>query len=253
MEKTMLFILFFFTVLSHSQEQKALFGTIMDSLNVINNVHIVNLNSKQGTISADDGSFKIFAKVGDTLALSSIQYQKKKYRVQNNSFSFQGLNLYLISKVYLLKEIQVKRHDLLGSLGIDINAVPTPIIPTMNAVALTLPNAGRKKMKKVDREIYTAKNTHIDYLLNILSGRLTKLRKKKKLREEAADVNIMFDSFKLTLERHFNINKEVRFAFLNFCITDPLFNKKLVTDELALIAFLQLKSIEFNALNTVNK
>ena len=180
MKKSLPLILFFFTVLLYSQEQRALFGTVMDSLKVIPNVHIVNLNSKQGTISSDDGSFKIFAKVGDTLALSSIQYQKRKYNVRNNSFSFQGLDLYLISKVYVLKEIEVKRHDLSGSLGIDISTVPIPILPTMNAEALALPNAGRKKMKLRDREIYTAINSQsgisVDYLLNVLSGRLKKLR-----------------------------------------------------------------------------
>ena len=257
MKKTLSLILFFFTVLLYSQEQRALFGTVMDSLKVIPNVHIVNLNSKQGTISSDDGSFKIFAKVGDTLALSSIQYQKRKYNVRNNSFSFQGLDLYLISKVYVLKEIEVKRHDLSGSLGIDISTVPIPILPTMNAEALALPNAGRKKMKLRDREIYTAISSQsiisVDYLLNVLSGRLKKLRKKKKLLDEGDDVDGMFETFKYALDQYFNIKKEVQFTFLNFCRKDPLFNKKLMNDELALIAFLQIKSKEFNALNTANK
>lgn len=240
----------------YSQDRKALFGTIKDSLDGINNVHIVNLNSKQGTISADDGSFKIFAKVGDTLAISSIQYQKKVYSVRNNSFSFPGLSLYLISKVHQLSEIKVKRHDLAGSLSIDVNAVPAPRVPAMDAVALALPNAGRKKMKKIDREIYTAISSQsgvsFDYMLNVLSGRLKKLRAKKKLWEETDDTEVMFHKFKLALEQHFNIKKEARFAFLNFCRTDPLFNESLMKDELALIAFLQIKSKEFNALNTTN-
>ncbi len=127
----------------------------------------------------------------------------------------------------------------------------------MNAEALALPNAGRKKMKLRDREIYTAISSQsiisVDYLLNVLSGRLKKLRKKKKLLDAGDDVDGMFETFKYALDHHFNIKKEVQFTFLNFCRKDPLFNKKLMNDELALIAFLQIKSKEFNALNTANK
>jgi hypothetical protein len=252
MRKTMLFILFFFTVLLHSQEQKALFGTIMDSLNVINNVHIVNLNSKHGTVSADDGSFKIFAKVGDTLEISAIQYQEKKYLIRKSSFSFEGLVLYLKPKIYELEEIKLKKHKLTGSLGVDLNVVPTSNVPTINAVTLGLPNAGSKLMKKVDREIYTATTSasgiSLDLILNVLSGRLKMLKFKKIIVEEDEAVLLMFKKFQYVFEQNFNIKKENAYRFLYFSLADSLYNEKLLNDEFALIQFLQNKATDFHTL-----
>ena len=76
---------------------------------------------------------------------------------------------------------------------------------------------------------------------------------KKQILFENKENKMLLKAFKYALDQYFNIKKEVQFTFLNFCRKDPLFNKKLMNDELALIAFLQIKSKEFNALNTANK
>ena len=88
MKKLQVIVLFYFTPTIQAQEKKVLFGIIRDSLHDISNVHILNLNSKGGTISAADGTFKIFAKVGDTLVISAIQYQEKKYLIKKKVLVF---------------------------------------------------------------------------------------------------------------------------------------------------------------------
>jgi hypothetical protein len=246
MKKTTFIFFLFSSFIFYAQERKALFGTIKDSIAVINNAHIINLNSSQGTISAADGSFKIFAKVGDTLTISSIQHQEKRYNIQDDSFSFQGLQLYLISKIYQLEEIEIKRHDLAGILGIDINAIPKTTIPDRNAVSLGLPNAGRKLLNQIDREIYTASDGTLMLISNILTGNLKMLKKKKKIQEEEKEIEFVHNKMKYFLTKTFNIKKEDEYRFLYFCKADVLFNQQILTDEFTLIEFLQKKAIEFN-------
>jgi hypothetical protein len=251
-KKTVFIASLFITLAAKSQERSALFGVIKDTVAPIENVHIVNLNTKYGTITANNGRFKIFATVGDTLEISAIQYQEKKHLIRSSSFSFEGLVLYLTPKIYELEEIKLKKHKLTGSLGADLNVVPKSNVPTINAVTLGLPNAGSKVMKKVDREIYTATSSasgvSLDLILNVLSGRLKMLKFKKIIVEEDEDVLLMFKKFQYVFEQNFNIKKENVYRFLYFSLADSLYNEKLLADEFALIQFLQNKSIDFHAL-----
>jgi hypothetical protein len=248
-KKTMIIVLIFITLAAKSQERSALFGIIKDTIAHIENAHIVNLNTKQGTITAGNGRFKIFAKAGDTLKITSIQYQEKKYLIRKSSFSFEDLVLYLQPKIYKLEEVKLKRHQLTASLGVDINVVPKSNVPVMNAVTLGLPNAGSKLMKKVDREIYTATTSasgiSLDLILNVLSGRLKMLKFKKVIVEEDEDALLMFKKFQYLFEQNFNVKKENAYQFLYFSLADSLYNEKLLNDEFALIQFLQNKSTDF--------
>jgi hypothetical protein len=74
LKKILFVVLFSLALVAKSQERRFLYGCIRDSIAVINSAHILNLNSLQGTISLSDGTFKIFANPGDTIAISSIQY-----------------------------------------------------------------------------------------------------------------------------------------------------------------------------------
>lgn len=245
-------VLLFITLISKSQERRALFGIIKDTVVPIENAHIVNLNTKHGTITARGGRFKIFAKVGDTLEISSIQYQEKKHLIRRNSFRFEGLVLYLKPKIYELEEIKLKKHQLKGSLGVDINVVPESNVPKINAITLGLPHAGSKLMKKVDREIYTATTSasgiSLDLILNVLSGRLKMLKSKKVIVDEDEAVLLMFKKFQYMFEQNFNIKKENVYRFLYFSLADSLYNEKLLDNEFALIQFLQNKSTDFQTL-----
>jgi hypothetical protein len=247
-KKTVFIVLLFITLAANSQERRALFGIIKDTIAPIENAHVVNLSTKRGSITGSNGRFKIFAKVGDTLEITSIQYQEKKYLIRRSSFSFEGFVLYLKPKIYELEEIKLKKHKLTGTLGVDLNVVPTSYVPTINAVTLGLPNAGSKLMKKVDREIYTATTSALDLILNVLSGRLKMLKFKKIIVEEDEAVLLMYKKFQYVFEQNFNIKKENAYRFLYFSLADSLYNEKLLNDEFALIQFLQNKATDFRTL-----
>jgi hypothetical protein len=128
MAKKLLFIFFLFFSLynSFSQERKKLItGKVADSLSIIKNANIINLQTKQGTFSNNEGLFRIFVSKGDTLVISSIQHISKKIVATEKVIDQKNVTIILKTNTYVLDEIEFKRHNLRGSLSIDTKVVPT--------------------------------------------------------------------------------------------------------------------------------
>ena len=124
-KKLLLLFLFFITLTSLSQDKKALIsGQVIDSLGIVKNANIINLKTNQGTFSSDDGSFRIFVSVGDSLQISSIQHITKKIKIDKFIYSRKSIKIILKSNIYVLDEFDLKRHNLTGRLGVDIKDVP---------------------------------------------------------------------------------------------------------------------------------
>ena len=255
MYKKALFLLLFLFASKVLIAQRSTFvkGQIRDSIGTVSNATILNLNTKRGTVSNDDGVFEIRVRLGDSLRLSSVQHITKIIYISKATFAHKKIAIQLLIETNVLEAFELKKHDLSGRLGIDVKKVVRND-NEISAVTLGLPNAGRKKMKKVDREIYTATTSSggisLDHLLNTLSGRIKMLRKKKQIVEEDMDVQILLKQYNYDLEKNFNIRKDDTIRFLYFCRTDTLFKKALFNNEFSLIKFLEEKAIEFNKLNS---
>ena len=102
MKKYVLFILFFITLIGWSQEtiinekdstivaSSVINGKVLNSSNnvVLENVHVVNLNSVKGTLTNEDGNFIMKAKVNDTLYFSYLGFKSIRVRVTNDWMKF---------------------------------------------------------------------------------------------------------------------------------------------------------------------
>ena len=123
-KKLLLFLLLITSIISFTQEKKVIIsGRVSDSLSLVKNAHIINLKNKQGTFSSDEGVFRIFVSVGDSLQISSIQHITKKILIDENIINDRTINIKLKSNTYVLDEFDLKRHNLTGRLGIDIKDV----------------------------------------------------------------------------------------------------------------------------------
>ena len=103
-------------------------GMVRDSLNLIKDVHVVNLNTLKGTYSNDYGQYRITVSLGDTLEFSSVQFETVKKVITDRVFFSKKLNLILKNKNYVLEEITVKKHNLIGDLRVDRKKVPKDTI-----------------------------------------------------------------------------------------------------------------------------
>ncbi len=125
-KKLLLFYSIIFTISVLSQERKNLIsGIVLDSVGVVKNAHIINLNNNQGTFSSDNGNFRIFVSVGDSLQISSIQHITSKVIITKKIITNKLFKTTLKSNTYVLDEFDLKRHQLTGRLGLDIKEVPT--------------------------------------------------------------------------------------------------------------------------------
>ncbi|WP_068449922.1 peptidase associated/transthyretin-like domain-containing protein [Polaribacter atrinae] len=127
MEKKLLTIfLFIITLPSLSQNNGTLISSrVLDSLGIVKNANIINLNTNQGTFSSDSGKFEIYASKGDTLRVSSIQHITQKIKITKEIIAHKALIVVLKPNTYVLDEFELKRHNLVGKLAVDVKNIPT--------------------------------------------------------------------------------------------------------------------------------
>jgi len=185
MREIYIFLSFLFTIsLSAQQERKQITGKITSDSISVENVHIINVTSRKGTISDENGIFYLFVKERDTLVFSDIQFTTKKVIIQNNHIKNQSLDVKLEPYINQLDEVVVDRSKITGGV---------------NASTLNLPNAGKEPLNKLERNLnhYSQASLPlvilgtllgnaggIDNIYNIVSGNRKRDQTLKRLLEE---------------------------------------------------------------------
>ncbi len=117
--KILLPILILFGLKVFTQEDgTTIYGNVISNGNDVENIHVLNKNSKLGTITDAYGRFKIMAKENDTLIFSGIQFYYLEYPIQREHITSKIITIDLIQKINELEEVTVK-HNLVGNLAID--------------------------------------------------------------------------------------------------------------------------------------
>ncbi len=125
MFKNLFFIFLFTSFLGiYQNKPKIISGKITDSLGIVKNAHIINLNSKTGAFSNDKGLFQIPMNIGDSLRISSIQHKTMIVFASKMVYQTKKINIVLKSNIITLDEIIVKNHNLIGVLALDNKKVP---------------------------------------------------------------------------------------------------------------------------------
>ncbi len=106
------------------QKNTLIIGKVLDSLGVVKNANIINLNSNQGTSSNNNGEFRMFVKLGDSVRISTIQHVPKTIAISKFTIENKKITTHLKLNTYQLDEFELKRHNLSGRLGIDTKNVP---------------------------------------------------------------------------------------------------------------------------------
>lgn len=120
------FLMICFSTSLFSQEKEVLlYGKAIDSVTTVKNAHIINLNTNQGTFSNELGAFRIYAKKGDSLRVSSVQHEIAMVVITATIVQEKFLTVRLQKKTYRLDEIIIKKHNLTGSLSSDRLKTPT--------------------------------------------------------------------------------------------------------------------------------
>ncbi len=118
--KTILMILILgVSVNLYAQEEVLVAGLIQSDSVQLEDIHVLNLSTLQGTITNRYGEFRISVSVNDTLIFSGIQFHTLGLIVDKNTIKERILKIELRPKIEELSEIELKGHDLDGLFYID--------------------------------------------------------------------------------------------------------------------------------------
>ncbi len=207
-------ILLFSSNLVAQKSNVFLRGMVRDSLNLIKDVHVVNLNTLKGTYSNDYGQFRISVSLGDTLEFTSVQFETVKKVITDGIFFSKKLNLILKNKNYVLNEITVKKHNLIGDLRTDRKKVPLDTIALKGKkLSNIIDNISKesqkgilntrsvKQSKLAEKSMRNADPTRSfdgANLMGIVNGIINLIPKKKKNRLSKKEINEVLKNKLLT-------------------------------------------------------
>lgn len=224
-------------------------GNVHNDTTAVENVHVINQTSRKGVITNKNGNFKIHVKINDTLKFTNIQFNNKIIIIHKEHILNKFLSVNLFQKTNILNEVVIQ-------------------YPQNMAKSLSLPNAGKKPLNKLERNLnaYSQKSTPmvfldalllgpilnnfsfftprkggIDDIYNIISGNRKRDRKLKYLLDEDKK-NEISQEYIYNIRNYFQddffiqtvkIPKKNINAFINYCLPKNivfLFNKKRYLD-----------------------
>ncbi|WP_136479983.1 carboxypeptidase-like regulatory domain-containing protein [Cognatitamlana onchidii] len=83
-------------------------------------ITIFNTTSNNGTITDENGEFKIQVLLNDNIEVSALQYQNIKFSVNEAIMESRKMKLFLIEEINKLDEVVVSTKGLTGNLGADV-------------------------------------------------------------------------------------------------------------------------------------
>jgi hypothetical protein len=215
MKKSLLFFFLVSSVLVYSQEKRKLInGKILFDKADISDVHIVNKNTNQGTISNVFGWFEIPVSIGDSLQFTHINLKTKQFIITKEVFSKRSLEIELEENTYALEGFTLEKPKSIFYVD------PQTICPiTVNAKTLNLPYAN-STAKKDYSVVKFRSGASVDFgnLINALNGNNKRRKQLEKIVKE--------DNALSKIRKHFTddffitdlqIKKEHINPFLNYC------------------------------------
>ncbi|MBL4744802.1 MAG: hypothetical protein JKY08_00395 [Flavobacteriaceae bacterium] len=264
---TILFLGLTCCYLNAQQEKTKLLGTILfDSIRLAN-VHVINLNSKVGTISNQHGEFEMYAQLNDILYISAIQYEKVKIRVSNIMIKNQKIVVFTQPKTYKLEEIMIRNHHLTASIYHDILNKPKDTIPRMNVNTSDFKDLDFRKITFNNDAMSRNKPPSVEHLVNPISMRRgggggtipnyqliasRKLRKKLRI-QKAFPGRIISDLGKRYFTHHLEIATDNIYHFLSYCESKDIVNLYQENKLLEVIKILRQEAITYKMLKKEEK
>lgn len=242
-------LLFFNQLLAQKQ---LLEGKIISTENTdVEGINIQNLSKNTGTISDDQGLFRILTSLNDTLYISALHIQATTIVIGEEQIRDKKIIIELNEKMNVLNTVTLRR-GLTGFLGTDTKIIPIKEIITASSIGL--PNADIKPLTKAQSLLYAANSGPVDAIINMLTGRTKLLEKYVALEKKTRLTQNLLDRFP---ESYFTqvlkIDRFKIYSFLFFCEDDPEYEKIMKRTNMEIIEFLDRKSDEYHRSLTETK
>jgi hypothetical protein len=147
-------------------------GKVTSTYSDLEGIYLINLKSKETTLTEHGGYFSIKASVGDSLVFSSVQFKALKVAVKETDFNKELFFVKMDPIVRFLDEVRFNEYK------------------NINAVSLGIISPNTKHYTPAERKLRTAEELHwysplliplggmsVDGMLNSVSGRTAMLKK----------------------------------------------------------------------------
>jgi len=212
-------------------------------------VNIININQEIGSISNQEGKYKIRANIGDSILFTSLQHKTYTLRVEGRNLKAKT-SIFLELEINELPEVTINQYQLSGDLSSDIDQVKVNFVD-QRQFGFGVP----RQLEKIDREIYSASTGMLTPLIYSITGEAKMLRKRKANAIIQSNKNRVLRNVSADfITKDLNIPRIYVDDFAYFCAEDEQTMTTLEkNDPLALIDELKLKSIAYLKLKEITK
>ena len=226
------FLFAFTLVFFINAQQKDLKGQLIAD-DEVEGLHILNKSSAKYTISNEDGSFVITAKVSDTLFISGLKYEKQDVVITQSIIDLGYFSIELIEKINELDQVIVGKI-LTGSLESDLQNSDAKA--ELNFYDLGLPGNTDLPLTQSEQRLYDADHGQFAYyygiavvinvhkILNRLNGDTKDYKRRVKIESNEDCINRLKDNYSQTIFEAITIPDTYKEEFFQFCLEDQQFN-----------------------------
>ena len=205
MKKFSLLTFFFITLVALSQETakskkdstlvnpSTINGKVLNASNnvVLENVHVVNLNSVKGTLTNEDGNFMIKATVNDTIYFSYLGFKSIRVRVTNDWMKFGEIKIKMTELSIALEEVVVKPVELTGYIEVDAKLIPIYDDQRYRIAGIGGGYEGGQGQPGAVTKVLSAIFNPADFLYNIFGKRPKQMKKLRKMKDDDEIRNLL--------------------------------------------------------------
>jgi len=112
--------------------RRSIIGRISNDSISVESIHILNKNTKKGTISNQYGLFKIPVAANDTLIIEGIQFKKKEVFITNRMIKAQPIEIELVQNINKLQTVEINNINLSGELLNDAKKIKKSVSQVSN-------------------------------------------------------------------------------------------------------------------------
>jgi hypothetical protein len=257
MKKFLLIIFIPLLAFSQKTQLKAFKGVLVcDSLKV-ERATITNLTSSEVSISDDLGFFSIFAKEGDTIIVTNVNFETEQMVLKSYHFEQLICKIQLSLKINQLDEVKIGPYKLTGDLVYDAKRIKVKPAMKLDMSQMDLKNievTGVKTTQNLAMPNFEQPFYGVNFIK--LGKKLINLIDNSDLPKPKPENFLTFNDFTAAMHRRFSddffenklmVKSDKIGLFLDFCFSQEIQKRKLLEAEkgLELIDFLMEKSLAF--------
>jgi len=236
--KTKLFLLFLsfsVTLFAQQVERTTIQGRIIANDSDVENVTVFNASSNKGTITSNNGEFKIEVALNDILNISALQFEQLKVTVNADVIKTKQLTVFLVERVNKLNEVVLLPYGLSGNVAVDVESIET-FNPDLDAIYFGVNDVGSFEFSddyKSEVKNFAINERSQDYDLNIgailgvVAKSIFKNGKSQKKSDDINDLNAVNKSLTdvyahAVLSRMLDLQNEEVDKFIDFVEQDNM-------------------------------